>query len=66
MIQDLLLKLNDELSLEVYNEKLMQIQKKLSSTKKEVIIALYEELNQKLVSEDDDHEENQETELENA
>jgi len=44
----------------------MQIQKKLSSTKKEVIIALYEEVNQKLVIENDNQEENQETESENA
>lgn len=52
--------------MEIYNEKLVHIQTTLSSAKKEVIIALFEEVNQKLVTEDDNQEENQETESGNA
>ena len=65
MIEELLLKLNDELALEVYRQKLMQIQKKVSSPKKEVIIALYEEVNQKVTVEDDNQEEGLEAQSEN-
>ena len=64
MIEELLLSLNDESLLEFYREKLAHIQKRLASTKKEVIIALHEEINQKFMSEDDIQEYNKEVELE--
>lgn len=64
MIEELLLSLNDESLLEFYREKLAHIQKRLASTKKEVIIALHEEINQKFMSEDDIQEYNKDVELE--
>ena len=64
MIEELLLSLNEESLVEFYREKLAHIQKRLASTKKEVIIALHEEISQKFMSEDDIQEYNKEVELE--
>lgn len=58
MIEDLIVKIKDDSSLEFFKEKLSLIQKRLSSTKKEVIISLYEDISQLLKRDDLDYEEN--------
>ena len=44
MAENLVVKLTDDSSLEFFKEKLALVQKRLSSTKKEVIISIYEEI----------------------
>ena len=46
MIENLVAKIEDDFLLDAYKNKLSLIQQRLSSTKKEVIISLYEEINQ--------------------
>ena len=46
MIENLVAKIEDDFLLDAYKNKLSLIQQRLSSTKKEVVISLYEEINQ--------------------
>ena len=59
MIEDLVVKIKDDSSLEFFKEKLTLIQKRLSSTKKEVIISLYEDISQLLKRDDLENQENE-------
>ena len=59
MIENLLLKITDDSSLEFFKEKLTLVQKRLSSTKKEVIISLYEDISKLIESYELDPEGNE-------
>ena len=52
MIENLVVRVGDNSSLEFFKERLAHIQKRLSSTKKEVLISLYEDISQQLESDD--------------
>ena len=66
MIENLLLKITDDSSLEFFKEKLTLVQKRLSSTKKEVIISLYEDISKLIESYELDPEGNEHEHLQDV
>lgn len=59
MAEDLVVKLTDDSLLEFFKEKLALVQKKLSSTKKEVIISIYEEISKLVENNELDQQQNE-------
>ena len=59
MAEDLVVKLTDNSLLEFFKEKLALVQKRLSSTKKEVIISVYEEISKLVENNELDQQQNE-------